>query len=115
MADILQWAVMAVITLLLGYLAWRKNPQERQSLNGGTLRSYAEAARLAGEGLQKANLHIQELEKAQIQSTLEFERRLDFLETGAAYEVKFNFKIGEHPMVENVIITPLVLSGTPGN
>jgi len=29
--------------------------------------------------------------------------------------VKFTFKIGEHPMVENVIITPLVLSGTPGN
>jgi hypothetical protein len=106
--DVVQWAVTIGSLAFMTYIAFRKAQPERNNLNGGTLKSYAEAARIAGEGLERANLKIQEMEISNAQSTSEFERRLQYLENGASYEVTFKFTIGEFPTIGDVTIKPIV-------
>ena len=112
-SDLFQWFAIIItggISLLLGILSYKKNPQEQRNIDSNTLKSYAEVARLATEGLEKANIHIKELEEASSRLSIEFERRLSFLESGARYRLIANIKIGEFPVIENIILEPIDVS-----
>ena len=112
-SDLFQWFAIIItggISLLLGILSYKKNPQEQRNIDSNTLKSYAEVARLATEGLEKANIRIKELEEASSRLSIEFERRLSFLESGARYRLIANIKIGEFPVIENSILEPIDVS-----
>ena len=98
--DILQWISQGVLAALLVYLAFRKAPSERSSLNGNAAKSYAEVARMAGEDRLKLE---QEIDKIK----LDYDRRIAILEH-KKYRVLVEFEIADPPTVGSVRVEPIV-------
>lgn len=95
---------MATILLGIGmfWLALRKAPSERTSLNGTAAKAYAEAAKIAGERLQEAE---DRYDKAS-EKIDELEARLACLER-KKFRVTVNFTLGDPPEVGQVILEPV--------
>ena len=92
-------AVLVGQFILAGVLVWlaiRKAPAERQTLDATTAAQYAQAAKLKGEENQKLEDELSELE-----------HRLELVER-KKYRVVLDFTIGDPPEVGKVTIEPLV-------
>jgi hypothetical protein len=99
---LLQWlpTLICVGTLILAII---KSPNERASLNGDTVRNYAEAARIAGEEAQRAR---EEAQAARTHS-LELESRFETMER-KRYHITVDFEIGDPPKAGIVKIEPIL-------
>jgi hypothetical protein len=95
-SDILQWLSTFIIAAGLAYLAFKKAPYERGSLNGGTTKSYAEAAKIAMDMNRESTKRIEELEA-----------RLEVVEN-KRYRITIDFTIGDPPSVGVVRIEPML-------
>jgi hypothetical protein len=95
-SDILQWLSTFVIAAFLAYLAFKKAPAERNSLNGTASKSYAEAANITMEMYRKSSEEVKCLEA-----------RLELLEK-KSYRITIEFTIGEPPTVGVVKIEPYI-------
>jgi hypothetical protein len=99
---ILQWlpTLIAVGVFILSAI---KSPSERGSLNGGTVKAYAEAAQLAGEDAKAAR----EEARAAKEELRALEGRVSVIER-KRYQCYMEFDIGDPPTVGVVKIQPVV-------
>lgn len=94
--NIIQWIFQFILAAGVLYIALRKAPSEKNNLNGGATKSYAEAASIMGEMNRK---HVAEIAS--------LEQRLETLER-KSYRITIDFTIGEPPTVGIVKIEPFV-------
>ena len=99
MSILLQW-LPTLIMLGIFVLSIIKSPNERQNLNGGTVKAYAEAARLAGEDAKAAR----EDKRKSDEEVVQLKILLDGLKKEMAYRVTVNFTTGLNidPKVDTV-------------
>lgn len=95
-SDVLPWITQGIMGAVLLYLALRKAPAERQTLDATTAAQYAQAAKLKGEENAKLEDEITDLQK-----------RLELVER-KKYRVILDFTIGDPPELGKVTIEPLV-------
>jgi glucosamine 6-phosphate synthetase-like amidotransferase/phosphosugar isomerase protein len=91
--------------ILAGILVWianKKAPIERQTLDATTAAQYAQAAKLKGEENDKLEKEIQSLEA-----------RLQVIER-KKYRIVMEFTIGDPPELGKVTIEPLLPEEIPG-
>jgi hypothetical protein len=95
-----------VVSALLVWVAIRKAPVERQTLDATTAAQYAQAAKLKGE------------ENARLEEDMKkLELRLELVER-KKYRITMDFEIGDPPELGKVIIEPIlpeVVSGIDRN
>ena len=90
-----------ILAAILVWVALRKAPVERQTLDATTAAQYAQAAKLKGEENQRLEDEISKLES-----------RLELVER-KKYRVVLDFTIGDPPEVGKVTIEPLVDMAPP--
>jgi len=95
-ADVLPWITQGIMGLVLLWVALRRAPVERQTLDATTTAQYAQAAKLKGEENFKLEQEI-----AQLEARLELVERKKF-------RVIMEFTIGDHPELGKVTIEPIL-------
>lgn len=101
LSDILQWVTTLIIGGFAAYLAFKKAPAEKKSLNGAASADYARAASIADERSSRYAAQVTELEN-RIENN---EIKLKLLEK-KSYRITIDFTIGEPPQVGIVTIEP---------
>jgi len=99
--DVLPWITQGIMGAVLLYLAFRKAPIERQTLDATTTAQYAQAAKLKGEENARLEGEINELQK-----------RLDAIER-KRFKVCIEFITGDPPEVVRAEIVPAMLGEEP--
>jgi hypothetical protein len=109
MSVLLQW-LPSLIMLGIFVLSIIKSPNERQNLNGGTVKAYAEAARLAGEDARMARAEKLKSDE----EVIELKIQLDGLKKEMAYRVTVNFTTGLNvdPKVDGVKVDSISASAS---
>lgn len=107
LSDILQWVGQFVLGVILVYIALRKAPSEKSSLNGGATKAYAESAKIAGEIAKEAKEEMLAMEREHQIEMVDLKKRLEILEN-KKYRITIDFTIGEPPTVGVVKIEPII-------
>jgi len=96
-SDVLPWITQGIMGLLLLYLAFKKAPVERMTLDATTANQYAQAAKAKGEENSQLILHVAQLEC-----------RLDAIEN-KRYKICIEFSTGEPPEVLKAEVMQVIL------
>lgn len=100
-SDVLPWITQGIMGAVLLYLAFKKAPVERMTLDATTANQYAQAAKAKGEENSQLMVHIAQLET-----------RLDAVEN-KRYKISIEFLTGDPPEVLKAEVAQILIPVMP--